>query len=246
MRDLAPAIGISLLLHLIVIGLIGFTWSSDPALQRTPKIPPHITAVVMEKEKKASKPPAKKPAPKPVTKPQPKPDKKPAQKPAPKPEPKPAPKPKPEPAKPAPKPSFDEPSLAEMLAEEELELEAMKTEVEEAEAEAPAEETGPSDEDLAEIASYEQAIKAAINLRWLRPATLQAHDGLFVDVRIRTLPGGEVIDATVVRSSGYTSLDDSALNAIQRASPLPVPSGSNYEKFRVFTMRMTPDFAKTE
>lgn len=240
MRDLAPAIAVSLLLHLIVIGLIGFTWSSDPALQRTPKIPPHITAVVMEKEKKASKPPAKKPAPKPVAKPQPKPEKKPA----PKPEQKPAPKPRPEPAKPVPKPTFDEPSLAEMLAEEELELEAMKPEAETVEA--PAEAAGPSDEDLAEIASYEQAIKAAINLRWIIPSSLQAHDGLHLDVRIRTLPGGEVIDASVIRSSGHAVLDDSAVNAIRKASPLPVPSGSNYERFRVFTMRMTPDFAKTE
>jgi len=238
MRDLAPAIGISLLLHLIVIGLIGFTWSSDPALQRTPKIPPHITAVVMEKEKKASKPPAKKPAPKPAATPQPKPEKKPA----PKPEPKPAPKP--DVAKPAPKPTFDEPSLAEMLADEELELEAMTPETEEVEA--PAEATGPSDEDLAEIASYEQAIKAAINLRWIIPSSLQAHDGLYLDVRIRTLPGGEVIDASVTRSSGHAVLDNSAVNAIEKASPLPVPSGSNYERFRVFTMRMTPDFAKTE
>lgn len=238
MRDLAPAIGISLLLHLIVIGLIGFTWSSDPALQRTPKIPPHITAVVMEKEKKASKPPAKKPAPKPAAKPKPQP------KPTPKPEPKPAPKPKPEPAKPVPKPAFDEPSLAEMLAEEELELEAMQAETEKVET--PAEDVGPSDEDLAEIASYEQAIKAAINLRWIIPSSLQSHDGLHLDVRIRTLPGGEVIDASVTRSSGHAVLDDSAVNAIRKASPLPVPSGSNYERFRVFTMRMTPDFAKTE
>jgi len=238
MRDLAPAIGISLLLHLIVIGLIGFTWSSDPALQRTPKIPPHITAVVMEKEKKASKPPAKKPTPKPVAKPKPTP------KPEPKPEPKPAPKPKPEPAKPVPKPTFEELSRAEMLAEEELELEAMQSETEEVET--PAEDAGPSDEDLAEIASYEQAIKAAINLRWIIPSSLQAHDGLHLDVRIRTLPGGEVIDASVTRSSGHAVLDDSAVNAIRKASPLPVPSGSNYERFRVFTMRMTPDFAKTE
>src|SRR5690606_41523937 len=120
MRDLAPAIGISLLLHLIVIGLIGFTWSSDPALQRTPKIPPHITAAVMEKEKKASKATAKKPAPKPAAKPQPKPEKKPA----PKPEPKPAPKPNV--AKPAPKPTFDEPTLSAKLAEEEVGTQTMK------------------------------------------------------------------------------------------------------------------------
>jgi colicin import membrane protein len=131
-----------------------------------------------------------------------------------------------------------------MLADEELELEAMTPETEEVEA--PAEATGPSDEDLAEIASYEQAIKAAINLRWIIPSSLQAHDGLYLDVRIRTLPGGEVIDASVTRSSGHAVLDDSAVNAIEKASPLPVPSGSNYERFRVFTMRMTPDFAKTE
>lgn len=242
MRDLAPAIGISLLLHLVVIGLIGFTWSSDPALQRTPKIPPYITAVVMEKDKQASKPVAKKPQPKPTPKPKPKPkpEKPPVAKPAPKPVEKPAPV-KPE-AKP--KPAFKEPSLAEMLADEALELDAQASD--QAAEDTPDAPSGPSDEELAEIASYEQAIKAAINLRWIIPSSLQAHDGLFLDVRIRTLPGGEVIDASVTRSSGHAVLDDSAVNAIRKASPLPVPSGSNYERFRVFTMRMTPDFAKTE
>ncbi len=235
MRDMAPAIAASIAIHLLVIGLIGFTWSSEPELHRAPKIPPYVTAMVLEKEKPAEKPVAK-PKPKPAAKPKPKPAPKPAPKPVPKPADKPAP---PKPAEP--KPTFKQPSLAEMLAEEELQLEQQV----EDEVEAP-EDTGPSEAEQAEMASYEQAIIAAINSRWILPGSLQAQDGLVVEVVIRTLPGGEVVDVGVRKSSGYPVLDDSALNAVRKASPLPVPSGSGYDNFRSFGIRMVPKFSRSE
>lgn len=241
MREFAPAIAVSIVIHAVVLGLIGFTWSSDPVLHRAQKIPPYVKAVVIEQKEQAAKPkPVNKP--KPVTKPKPKP------KPVPKPVPRPTPKPAEKPAEKTPekpKPTFTQPSMAEMLAQEELLLEEQDA-AEAAEAAEEAKDAGPSDEELAQTASYEQAIRSAINNRWIIPGSLQAQDGLSLDVAIRTLPGGEVIDAKVTKSSGYPVLDDSAMNAIRKASPLPVPSGSGYEQFRSFTMRMVPDFARVE
>jgi len=242
MREYAPAIVVSILVHAVLFGLIGFTWSSDPVLHRAQKIPPYVKAVVIEKKEQAAKPkPVKKPKPKAKPKPvvKPKPAPKPVPKPTAKPVEKPAEKPKPVDK---PKPTFTQPSMAEMLAQEELLLEQQ----EEAEAAEVEKESGPSDEELAQTASYEQAIRGAINNRWIIPGSLQAQDGLSLDVAIRTLPGGEVIDAKVTKSSGYPVLDDSAVNAIRKASPLPVPSGNGYEQFRSFTMRMVPDFARVE
>ncbi|MGB2249134.1 MAG: protein TolA, partial [Alcanivorax sediminis] len=116
MSDRQVAIAFTLFIHLVVFGLLVFSWSTDPSLHKAPVIPPHVKATMVEtsKQKKApvAKPtPEKKPAPKPkpVEKPKPKPAEKPkpVEKPKPKPteKPKPAakPKPKPEP-KPAPKP----------------------------------------------------------------------------------------------------------------------------------------------
>jgi len=44
-----------------------------------------------------------------------------------------------------------------------------------------------------------------------------------VQVRLRILPGGEVLEATVVRSSGNRAYDSAIERAIRSASPLPVP-----------------------
>ena len=71
-RDLGPALAIALSLHLLIVGAVTFSWSSEPTVKRVRPIPPHVQAVIMEKPvaKPASKPvakPAPKPAPKPVS-----------------------------------------------------------------------------------------------------------------------------------------------------------------------------------
>ena len=45
-----------------------------------------------------------------------------------------------------------------------------------------------------------------------------------VHVRLRILPGGEVLEATVTKSSGNRAYDAAIERAIRSASPLPVPS----------------------
>jgi colicin import membrane protein len=54
-----------------------------------------------------------------------------------------------------------------------------------------------------------------------------------VHMRLRILPGGEVLEATVVKSSGNPVYDQAIERAIRSASPLPVPP-ANSELFHQF------------
>ena len=261
MSDRGAALLFTLLIHLLVFGLLVFSWSTDPSLHKAPVIPPHVKATMVETSKQKTAPvskpkPEQKPAPKPEPKPKPKPKPKPEPKPEPKPDPKkpePKPKPKPEPTnKPAPKPKpkpepksdpkptipdIEEPSLEEMLAEEELEM-AKPTEPSAQESQEAASNADQSD---VEVASHSDAIRAAVKQRWRIPGTYRGRNDLKTTVRIRTIPGGEVLNVSVVSSSGYPQFDDSVIKAVELASPLPVPAGALFDKeFRSFLMEFEP------
>jgi lipoprotein NlpD len=90
MSDRGAALLFTLLIHLLVFGLLVFSWSTDPSLHKAPVIPPHVKATMVETSKQKKAPVSK---PKPEQKPAPKPEPKPKPKPKPKPEPKPEPKP---------------------------------------------------------------------------------------------------------------------------------------------------------
>jgi periplasmic protein TonB len=249
-RDLGPALAIAIALHLLVIGAVTFTWSSEPTLKKVRPLPPHVQAVIMEKpaeKKPVAKPkpvpepvpkPEPKPEPKPVAKPEPKPVPKPEPKPVAKPEPKPVPKPEPKPApkpepKPEPKPSFTAPKLDELMASEDREIESSA----QAERDQAVREASETD-------SYVAAIRQTLSQRWIIPATAREKSSLSAHVRIRLLPGGEVIDATLVKSSGDRAFDDSALNAVRSAGRLPVPSGELFNRnFRDFQIDFNPTMA---
>ena len=263
MSDRGAALLFTLLIHLLVFGLLVFSWSTDPSLHKAPVIPPHVKATMVEtsKQKKApvSKPkPEQKPAPKPEPKPKPKPKPKPEPKPEPKkPEPKPKPKPKPEPTKkPAPKPEpkpepkpdpkpvipdIEEPSLEEMLAEEELEM-AKPTEPSPQESQEAASNADQSD---VEVASFTDAISAQVGQRWRIPGNYRNRDDIKTQVRIQMIPGGEVVNVSVVKSSGYPDFDESVMNAVKLASPLPVPDGPLFDKqFRSLVIEFDPGVAQ--
>lgn len=231
-HDLPLAIGFAVLMHLLLVGLVMFTWHADADLTSVPEIPPHVRAVVMEK-------PEPKPAPR---KPAPRPDPKPAPKPEPKPEPEPAPEAQ-EPAdtavkKEPPEPAFSEPELEEMLAREELEMAEAARQSEDEEDSGEARE-GEKVEDNPELAGYISAIRSAVARRWSRPPG--ARNEMETVVRIRLLPGGEVVDVTVVESSGHSGLDRSTVAAVKNASPLPVPEGDDFNEFRVFRISFKPE-----
>lgn len=122
------------------------------------------------------------------------------------------------------------------MAEEELEMARKEREQV---AENPG--SGASDSDVTEeTASYEDAIRNAISQRWRIPGNYRNRDDLSVEVRIQLIPGGEVVNVRVAKSSGYPNFDDSLMNAVELASPLPVPEGKLFEQFRTFVIVFHP------
>ena len=81
------------------------------------------------------------------------------------------------------------------------------------------------------INGFVDRIKAKIRSRANVPDTVTGKPS--VQVRIRILPGGEVLDMTISRSSGNRVYDTAIERAIRSASPLPVPE-ANSELFPTF------------
>ena len=60
-------------------------------------------------------------------------------------------------------------------------------------------------------------------------------------LRIVMTGSGAVTDVQIVQSSGDTAFDNSAIAAVQKASPLPTPSDPDVlAKFRTFNFRFKP------
>lgn len=68
---------------------------------------------------------------------------------------------------------------------------------------------------------YIAQIQSAVENKWIRPASLSKE--LNTEVLVSQIPGGEVIRVTVTESSGNVAFDRSVVNAIWKASPLPLP-----------------------
>jgi len=84
------------------------------------------------------------------------------------------------------------------------------------------------------------AIKQKVNRSWIRPASSTA--GLKCTIRVRLMSDGTVIDAEVISSSGDEIFDRSAENAVNKASPLPVPKDKELfaREFRSFQFLFNP------
>ncbi len=74
----------------------------------------------------------------------------------------------------------------------------------------------------AEAEKYKALIRQKVSRNWSRPGGVGV--GLQCVVRVRLVPGGEVLQAQVVRSSGNAMFDRSVENAVYKATPLPLPS----------------------
>ncbi len=83
----------------------------------------------------------------------------------------------------------------------------------------------------AEINRYIAQIQAKIRGRANVPDTVRGNPE--VHVRIRILPGGEVLDIAITRRSGNPRYDSAIERAIRSASPLPVPPADS-ELFPTF------------
>ncbi|MFT5427180.1 MAG: colicin import membrane protein [Gammaproteobacteria bacterium] len=64
--------------------------------------------------------------------------------------------------------------------------------------------------------------------------------GIACVLRVRLIPGGEVVDVTIAESSGNEIFDRRAVNATQKASPLPVPDDvATFERLGLREINMT-------
>lgn len=71
------------------------------------------------------------------------------------------------------------------------------------------------------VASYRDLIKQKVERNWIQPPGEIV--GLNCVVRVRIMPGGDVIDAQVIQSSGNAVFDRSVERATRKAAPLPLP-----------------------
>ena len=179
--------------------------------------PPKPTAVTV---KPKSKPKATPPKPKAVT-PKPKPA-------PPKPNPIPKPKSKPTPAKPTPPQQSNRDAFAAIVRDELTTAAAQQ-------------QTTVTAGEIS--ASFVSLIQRTVVNYWSRPPS--ARNGMECELSIQLIPTGEVVNVTLVRSSGNSAFDSSAINAVQKAGAFPelqnLPSREFEKNFRRLTLIFKPE-----
>jgi colicin import membrane protein len=89
------------------------------------------------------------------------------------------------------------------------------------------------------LSEYIPYIQDKVQRNWLRPAGSAA--GLSCLIKVRLIPGGDVVSATVVRSSGDPLFDRSVETAVLKASPLPLPTDATlFNHFREINFNFDP------
>jgi colicin import membrane protein len=231
-----PALA-SLVLHGLVIYLMTVNWSGSSAeVVKVTPVPKVINARLVDVSEFRPQPkPKPKAAPKASSKPRPVAKAAPRPKPAPKPKPvaksKPAAKPAPKPTA-TPQPRITEAELAAVsradlaraVAEEEQQLEATATA-----------------EEMA--ASYAALIQQTVVNYWSRPPS--ARNGMEALLAIQLIPTGEVVSVSVLKSSGSTAFDRSAINAVEKVGSFPelqkLPPREFEKTFRRFRLLFRPE-----
>ena len=149
---------------------------------------------------------------------------------------------------------------AERVAEDKRQVEAAKQEVARIEAEKQEkiaqEKRQRENEENLKIAAAQEAenariarkasvdaaalIKRKVTQNWNRPGSVSGN--MKCKIKIGLIPSGDVMSAAVVESSGNSLFDDSAVRAVYKASPLPVPKDPNvFKQFRNFTFVFAPN-----
>ena len=229
---LRPAL-VTLLIHGLLLYLLTANWeTTEREIIRAKPAPNIIHARLVDISeiskpkavtvKPKSKPKATPPKPKAVTpKPKPVPPK-------PNPIPKPEPKPKPTPAKPTPPQQSNRDAFAAIVRDELATADAQQ------QATVTAGEMS---------ASFVSLIQRTVVNYWSRPPS--ARNGMECELSIQLIPTGEVVNVTLVRSSGNSAFDSSAINAVQKAGAFPelqnLPSREFEKNFRRLTLIFKPE-----
>jgi len=89
------------------------------------------------------------------------------------------------------------------------------------------------------IDSFRGIIRQKVERNWIQPTGSIA--GLSCVVQVNLIPGGEVIKAKVIKSSGNSLFDSSVERAAQKASPLPLPDDpALFNYFRTLEFHFQP------
>ena len=89
------------------------------------------------------------------------------------------------------------------------------------------------------ISQYVGIIGDRVRRNWIQPPSSRV--GLSCVVKVQLMPGGDVISAQVVQSSGDAAFDRSVEAAVFRAAPLPLPPDPGlFESFRTLTFNFSP------
>lgn len=136
------------------------------------------------------------------------------------------------------------PDFSELLAQEEKNLtqrELSRREQAEKAERAEREASARAAQNQKTVNDYTALIAAEVQRRWIKPPALKP--GLFAEFRIRLLPGGELLDVKLTKSSGDPLFDKSAETAIRNAGRLPVPADPALfsSAFRQFSFRFKPE-----
>jgi TonB family protein len=228
----------TLVLHSLVLALMTVNWSTpERKVVKVKPTPVAINATLVDASDLRPKPKPK-PQPKPQPKPRAQPKPKPVEKPAPKPVVKPKAEPRPQKTEPKPvekpvektAPKLTPAQLA-ALAQAEL-ADAVATE--DAQATATAAELS---------ASYAALIQQTVINYWSRPPS--ARNGMEALLQIQLIPTGEVQSVSLLKSSGNTAFDRSAINAVEKAGSFPelqkLPSAEFEKNFRRFRLLFRPE-----
>jgi len=91
--------------------------------------------------------------------------------------------------------------------------------------------------------SYIALITDAIQNNWNRPPS--ARNGMEAELALRLMPTGEVLNVTVIKSSGNGAFDRSAENAVRRAGQFPelqnLPTAIFEQYFRKLRLKFRPE-----
>ncbi len=86
---------------------------------------------------------------------------------------------------------------------------------------------------------YTGQIKAKVTNSWIRPVTMRP--GASAKVVVRVSPQGDVLSARIQQGSGDQIFDRSVVNAVYKASPLPIPNNPRlYPYYRDFIFNFNP------
>lgn len=90
------------------------------------------------------------------------------------------------------------------------------------------------------VDKHVEIIRQKVNRNWLRPSGSMT--GLVCTVKVRIIPGGEVLDVRITKSSGNAVFDRSVETAVFKASPLPLPADrALFDRFRELEFIFDPE-----